>query len=261
MRERVDFESACLIHHRVVGEQDAVVTVFSRRYGRLSLWVQGKLSQPGSIPLFKPMLISWRSKGSSHQLIKLEVDSAYPTLLKAELTSEYLFSAFYVNELIQHFLPELADSSSLYDDYLWYLESMAQRVFIEPVLRIFERQLLISSGWLNDLSVDLLTGEAIRADAYYIAVNHEHYGVGVTLLRAEPQTYHSAQVSNEIEATKTSQACRILGATLIAFNSNNLSNQVSLNEVKGLMRWFIRCLLNGKPLKSRSLFKSFKLTL
>lgn len=256
MRERVDFESACLLHHRVVGEQDAVLTVLTRRYGRLSLWVRGKLSEPGVIPLFKPVLISWQNVNGSHRLLSLEVDSGYPLLLKAQLTSDYLFSGFYVNELMIRFLPEFADVSSLYEDYLWFLESMSQKVFIEPVLRIFERQLLLGVGRLNDLSLDLISGQDVSYEHYYQAIHHNQYGVGITRTLV-PQTLATQTVIEDPRfVTLSSKA--ISGKTLINFNENRLSELDSLREVKLLMRWFIHCLLDGKPLKTRLLFKSFK---
>lgn len=250
MHEQVDFESACLLHHRIVGEQDAIVTFFTQRYGRLSLWVKGALSNPGAIPLFKPLLISWRSKGDNRRLLKVELDRGYPEILKSHLSSEFLYAAFYVNELCMTFLPDHADNHSLYHDYLWIIDSLAQCVFVEPVLRVFERQLLVSTGHLSDLSVDVLTGRAVHPDKNYCLLIHPHYGMGIT-------EFHSEQLENSSE--QHSKSVIISGAHLIAFNHNEISNSEVLADAKRLMRYLILFLMDGKPLKSRSLFKSYKL--
>ncbi len=257
MREQVDFESACLLHHRVVGEQDAVVTVFTRRYGRLSLWVRGKLGLPGAIPLFKPLLISWRMSNDRYRLTQVEVDRAYPVLLRAELLSEWLYSAFYVNELNVYFLPELADNPSLYNDYLWFLESMSQQVMIDPVLRLYERQLLLSSGLVNDLSVDCLTGQPIIPNENYLTIRHPNYGLGIARL----SELYPVDGHDSISITQDGVVYGVIvsGHALIAMNTHQLSSSEVLSEVKRMMRWFVMQLLEGRVLKSRSLFKSYKL--
>ncbi|MFC3150489.1 DNA repair protein RecO [Litoribrevibacter euphylliae] len=251
MHEQVDFESACLLHHRVVGEQDAIVTFFTRRYGRLSLWVTGVLSNPGAIPLFKPLLISWRSKNDNARLQKVELDPAYPDVIKSSFCSEFLFTAFYINELCMKFLPTHADNPALYNDYLWMLDSLAKRVFIEPVLRIFERQLLITTGHLSDLSVDALSGQTIQPELHYCLLKHPHYGLGIS-------EFHSFQVGEHPTAQRYGDVL-ILGKHLIAFNNNDVSDPTTLSDVKRLMRHIILYLMDGKPFKSRSLFKSYKL--
>jgi len=247
MKEQVNFESACLLHHRMVGEQDAVLTLFTQSHGKLSLWVKGALSAPERIPLFKPLLVSWRSTNGSNRLTQLEIDPSYPQLLSCQLNSTYLYSAFYVNEITHHFLPELAENTSLYKDYLWLIESLSKQVYVEPILRIYERQLLVSSGWLNDLSVDMISARPVVMDKQYLCVKHPHYGIGVV----DSSAYNGAVAERQVS---------ISGKSLLNFCANQLDNPETLSEVKRLMRWLIHFFMDGKKISSRSLFSSYKLS-
>jgi DNA repair protein RecO (recombination protein O) len=243
-REKVEFQSACLIHYRFAGEKDAVLTMLTEHYGLIRLWAKGALAQEGRIPFFKPLLISWISQGDTARLLKVEFDRAYPDLFQNDLTSDYLYSALYANELVFRFLPESVLEPHLYSNYLWLLDSLSQQVEIEPVLRVYERQLLISSGLINDLSVDIYSGQAVESSQSYQCILHSEYGVGVTRL----------EVSNN---------CRLLtsvsGQALIAFRDHAFSQIDLMQEIKRLMRVLLCVLSEGKPIVSRSLFTSYRL--
>ena len=244
MSEQVMFQPAYLLHHRAVGERDAVFTLFTQYYGKIDVWVKGSSSEFGVIPSFKPLLVSWRSKGNHKILTEIEIDRNYPLLCSTSLVSNYLYSALYINELNYRFLPELASSEVLYGHYIWLLESMAKQVFIEPVLRIYELYLLLETGLVSDIFSDIITGQSVVPDKYYRYLQHPEFGFGVS---------EAEDIFNE----KYPSMC-FSGLSLIKFQKHNLDDETSMLDVKRLMRVMIHSALNGKSLKSRDLFINFK---
>ncbi|GAA3940119.1 DNA repair protein RecO [Litoribacillus peritrichatus] len=244
MSEHVEFQPSFLLHQRCVGEKDALCTFFTREYGRLNVWVKGKYSEQGQIPLFKPLLISWRASETSLQLTHIEINRQHPLICHSSIVSDFLYSAFYVNELNYKLLPEFAASEELYSHYVWLLESMAQKLYIEPILRAYELQLLVETGNISDIFSDVLTGAPLNSGHFYRCINHSELGFGLT------------QVDQRFTEKNRTQC--FLGEHLLKFEANCLDTEVSLSDIKRLMRILIHSTLKGETLKSRTLFTSFK---
>ena len=103
----------------------------------------------------------------------------------------------------------------------------------QPLLRIYEMELLQSAGFGLQLDHEHGTSDGIRLDAWYLYV---------------PE---SGPKRREYDAGKPHEL--ISGAALLALKSGTIEDQY-LKELKTLMRRLIRYYLGDKPLNSQSLF-------
>jgi DNA repair protein RecO (recombination protein O) len=103
-------------------------------------------------------------------------------------------------------------------------------------LRYFEKHLLELLGFALNLSVDADSGEAVAADVEY-QYQIEH---GPVRLNPLPDTAATLVVS---------------GASLLALDQDALQSEQALKDAKRLMRQVLAFYLDGKPLKSRELFR------
>jgi DNA repair protein RecO (recombination protein O) len=167
-----------------------------------------------------------------------------PTLTSAEpqsvktmmLTGKALPSAFYINEIIIRLVHKHDVHEQIYQLYESILRLLADKNEIEPVLRLFEKQLLEELGFGLSLCVNAETGEAIVAEgeyAYYL----EHGPVDIECINDE------------------SYILKLSGKSLLDLHANTLDSDESLKDAKRLMRTILNYYLEGKPIKSRELFR------
>jgi DNA repair protein RecO (recombination protein O) len=153
------------------------------------------------------------------------------------LAGAHLFCGFYLNELLWRLLPQHDSHPRIFDHYEETLSRLreAGAGCAETALRFFELALLREIGYGPLLEHDAESGEAIRPDRHYIY--HREKGP----VAAEPGVR------------------AVSGACLLGLRDGRLSNAGELREAKRLMRCLIDPLLDGRPLKSRELFKSVRM--
>jgi len=233
---RTQDQPAYILHHRPFRDTSQIIDVLTRDYGRLSLMSRGsrgaKSRLKSVLQPFNSLLLSWSGKGE------------LPTLTSAEpvisdvifLTGKALPSAFYINELLVKLLHKHDVHERVFYLYESIIKLLADKNEIEPVLRLFEKQLLEELGFGLNLGVQAETGEPVIKDdmyAYYL----EHGPVS------------SECVHDEQYLTK------IAGSSLLALDQNKLDSEQSLRDAKRLMRSILNYYLQGKPIKSRELFR------
>ncbi len=237
---RVQDQPAYILHHRPFRDTSQIIDVITRDHGRLSIMSRGSLSSKSRLKAvlqpFVPLILSWSGKGEMPTLGSAEVLPGRRIRLKGKS----LPSAFYINELLIHLLHK----HDVHEDVFILYESVIELLnreqgdgqAIEPVLRLFEKQLLEMLGFGLVLDRCVESGEVIDASeeyAYYL----EHGPVV------------SARVHDELFISRVSGQC------LIDLKNNTLETEHSLREAKRLMRSIINYYLGGKPLKSRELFR------
>jgi len=233
---RVQEQPAYILHHRPFRDSSQILDVMSRDYGRLSLMSRGSRAAKSRLKSilqpFIPLTLSWSGKGEMPFL-----NSAEPLALKpVSLSGRALPSAFYINELLVRLLHKHDVHEDVFFLYESILKLLADNQPIEPVLRLFEKQLLETLGFGLNLSVDARTGERVSENenyAYYL----EH---GPVILQS---------VDDE------SYILKLSGRSLLDLNENTLSSEQSLKDAKRLMRGILHYYLGGKPIKSRELFR------
>ena len=171
------------------------------------------------------------SVSGRHELRNLnQLESAGPRL---QLGGNQLFSAMYLNELLNRLLPKEVPHPELFLSYQKSLHWLSSGGDIEPCLRQFELLLLEDMGYGVDLTQEYDSGESVDADVDYCFVLEN----GIRRIDKH------AQGSN-----------RFSGKALLQV-SNNIWTANSLQCAKRITRMALSPLLGRKPLKSRELFQ------
>jgi len=233
---RVQDQPAYILHHRAFRDTSQILDVITRDHGRLSLMSRGsrgaKSRLKSILQPFTPLIVAWSGKGEMPSLTAAETQ----TVKAISLSGKALPSAFYINELLMKLLHKHDVYEEIYNLYESVMQLLSAGHEIEPVLRLFEKQLLEALGFGLNLQVNADTGlpvEASQEYAYYL----EHGPVEIS-------TVHD-------DAFVT----RLSGESLIALDLNNLNTKQSLKDAKRLMRSILHYYLDGKPIKSRELFR------
>ncbi len=233
---RIQDQPAYILHHRAFRDTSQILDVITRDHGRLSLMSRGSRAAKSRLKSilqpFRPLIIGWSGKGEMPTLIGAE-----PQAVKIlSLRGKALPSAFYINELTIKLLHKHDVYERVYLLYESVIRLLAEQHEIEPVLRLFEKQLLEELGFGLNLSLDSETGDAILVDniyAYYL----------------EQGPVNLASVHDE------SYILKLSGKSLLDLDANTLYSEQSLKDAKRLMRVILNFYLQGKPIKSRELFR------
>ena len=237
---RVNTQAAYILHKRVYRESSQILDVFTRDFGRISLLSRGSRTSrsktSGLLQLFQPLVISWQGRGDLPFLSNVEMAKCKPPNLKARS----LLSAMYINELLVYLLHKNDVHENIFDRYHEVLFALKEATEIEPILRLFERDLLAYLGFGMKLECDADTGEKLEETALY-AYHFEHGPVS--------------------SSTGQSLACPVIsGQSLIKFNLGSLEDTHHCTEIKTLMRYVLSRHLGSKKLKSRELFRRSSIT-
>lgn len=220
---KVNDQPAYLLHRINYAESSLILDCFSHDYGRISLISKGgkKRKNQAVFQFFQPLTINFSGKSELKILTRIDSKSR---LLDAKSN----VAGMYINELLINLLPKHEPFEDIFSAYSLLLNEINDQN-LEVYLRKFEFMLLSCLGVLPDFSCDAITNEAINDDSYYLF----HPEQGFTL-------------------TQKKNAC--LGRHVNALNQQSYDN-MSLQLAKYLMRSIIDWQLNGKPVRTRELFK------
>ena len=181
---------------------------------------------------FVPLLLGWSGNSDMPTLTSVELQD----VKLVSLAGKALPSAFYINELLMNLLHKHDVHEEIFGLYESVIHLLQQGHDIEPVLRLFERQLLEGIGFGLSLNRSAKSGLAVVVEkdyAYYL----EHGPV-------------------ELESVfDESYIAKISGKSLLDLQNNTLESEQSLRDAKRLMRSILNYYLGGRPLKSRELFR------
>lgn len=229
---RVLLDSAYLLHRRDYRETSLLLELFTLQHGRIGLIAKGaRRGKAGLAPIlqpFRPLLASWAGRGELATLTHAEAGGA-----DIRLRHTALFCGFYLNELLVRLLPLHDPHPELVEVYRTALAGLAAGRDLEAVLRRFELALLESLGYGLQLTADAQTGEAIQPDRLYI------YRIDTGPIVADPD-----------------DPVALHGATLLALRDGRFDTPELRTESKRLMRHVLAHYLEGRPLKSRELFRN-----
>jgi DNA repair protein RecO (recombination protein O) len=230
MRNKVDGQSAFVLHTYPYRETSLIVEVFSRDFGRVALLARGarrpRSALRGLLLAFQPLELAWAGKGEVQTLMKAEWQGGQPLL-----TGKALFCAYYLNELLMRLLPREDAHERLFSVYAETLRRFADMPR-ESDLRRFERAFLQELGYGLTLEKDA-KGVPIELAGHY-AYEIEHGPVRLD--------------------RPGSSALSVSGKTLIDLACEDFSDPRSLLEAKQLMRALITYYTDGKSLQTRKIF-------
>jgi DNA repair protein RecO (recombination protein O) len=230
-RRRVEQEPGFVLHSYPYKETSLIVEALTRGHGRVGLLAKGarrpRSALRGVLLAFYPLRLSW-SRGSE-----------IGTLTNAEWLGGQrapagiaLMCGFYLNELLLRLLPREDPHEQLYDAYA---ESIAKLCALEgspaPVLRGFERRLLVELGYAPVLDRDAASGAAIDPARRYVY---------------DPDRGPSA-VNGAPASART-----VSGRTLLDLARDDYARPETRDEARGLLRELIAHRLGGQPLHTRS---------
>jgi DNA repair protein RecO (recombination protein O) len=233
---RIQDQAAYILHHRAYRDSSQILELFSCDYGRITVVSKGSLSAKSRtrarLQPFVPLLVGWSGKGDMSTLTASEVLSH--TSLK--LHGNALASAFYMNELLMKLLHKHDVHEDVFNLYKNTLVLLQDADALEKTLRIFEKKLLQMLGFGVNLIHDAETDEVLQADQHY-----RYY------------VEHGPVLS--MSSVQDVRALRIKGSSLIAFEKESLDSAEALKDIKSLMRYVLAYYMEGKPIKSRELFR------
>lgn len=220
-------QEAFILHTRPFKDNQLIVELLTQQSGKVSAVVYTgktqKSNKKGLLQPFLPLQVVLKGKGQLKNLSRIETSQR-----SYALTGNYVFSGFYLNELIVRLLGEHIECPELFQQYKKSLQSLAAQEPVELNLRTFELTLLDELGQSFDFNNVFESQESFF---YYIL--EEGFVPAVT-----KQTLLKYRREH-----------------LLAIAEQRFEDEQVLRTFKLLMRQVINNLLGGKPLNSRKLFK------
>lgn len=225
-----------VLHRRPYRETSFIVDFFTREYGRVSAVCRGvrgskssnKNEKKSLLQPFQALNVILSGKQELKTLTQIDSNGKM-----FSFTGNRLFSALYLNELLNRLLPREIILVEVYDLYLASLLRLSEQQEIEIILREFEINLLVHLGYGFSWNTDWLTGDQVEPNENYVYVNEQGFQLSVG--------------PNKTQNCFTSES-------LIKIASADWDKQ-SLQSAKRVLRMALRPLLGEKPLKSRELFQ------
>lgn len=234
MFEHQSLQPAFILHSRPYRDTSALVELFTREYGRVTVIARGARSNKNKNAAlwqpFTPVLVSWYGKAELKSATAIEPASA-PFFLEGAR----LLSAMYLNELLHRLLSPLEPQLMMYEVYKIVLAELTNaEVDVEIVLRSFERRLIDELGYGVSFTDAINNGNLSPEKMYRFQAPFGFVLVG-DVERLDNRTFFSGEVLLEIE-------------------KENYDTASIKNSAKHLMRQILANYLGPEPLNSRRLF-------
>jgi len=227
-------QPAFVLHRRPYRETSLLVELLTRGDGRVGVVARAARRRRRGVPPLEPFVelqVRWRGRGDLGQLLDAESSSA-----PLRLRGTALYSGFYLNELLMRMLRRHDPHAELFDDYATALAALdaVGTEGVEPVLRLFESQLLKACGYGLQLREEAVTGTELDPD---------------TLYRYEPET------GPVTVASDARGGLLVHGRALLALAAGRPKAESDLRELKQVLRGVLAPHLGSRPLASRALFR------
>jgi DNA repair protein RecO (recombination protein O) len=236
---RVQLQPAYVLHHRPYRDTSRILELFTRDYGRVSVFARGARSarKAGTaltsiLQPFNRLLISWSGKGDAGQLTAAEFDGAV-----SMLSPERLVSGFYLNELLLKLFVRHDSHPEVFSLYGATLDAL--KVVAEGVrpLRLFEKRLLDALGY------GLALEREVDADRPLDARYAYRYRPDRGAMRIEG-------VAEGVDIFS--------GRTLLAVAREDFSDPAVCAEARVLLRAALDLCLDGKELRTRQVMLALR---
>jgi DNA repair protein RecO (recombination protein O) len=231
MSTRVQQQPGYVLHHRPFRDSSQILDVLTRDHGKIAVVARGsrgsKSRLAGVLRPFLPLRVSWVAKSDLGTLTGAEA-SGRP----ADLRGDALLSAYYVNELILHFLHRHDSQPEVFALYADVIPALVDGD-VAATLRNFELEFLGLLGYAVNLEYEASSHDDIEASRYY---DYRVEQGPVPVSRSEgPLIFH--------------------GATLQAIAARRFDDADVLNAAGRLLRAVVRHHLGGRELQSRKVLR------
>ena len=236
-------QAVYVLNRRAYQESSLIIDVFSLNYGRFSAVAKGAMRKgnvwSASLQPFCPLLLSWSGRSSLKTLRSVDMPGA-----SYNLSSNYLFSGYYLNELVTKLLPENEVSETVFSSYVSSLVQLSEGRDLQRTLRSFEHVLLQELGVLPDFTHDI-QGKPIRSEGLYRLIFQQGF-----------EAVESSVIASKGSLTIAGNVIRLLDGK--ALDVSSVWSEGDYMQAKSLMRCLVDDALGGQVIKSRELFKSLK---
>lgn len=229
---RIQQQPSFVLHTRAFRETSLILEVITRDHGRTAIVARGAKSARSRwrnlLQPFRPLLISWNSRGELGTLTAADQVAAPPGLHQ-----EALYCGMYLNELLLRLLHRNDPHPEVFERYRLALAGLSSGAPTQALLRVFEKHLLDAVGYGLILDHEFSTGEALRDEAWYEYLPDRG----------------PSRINNQIEA-----GARLTSGRALRALKEEAFDDDSLLQLKRVMRRILRHHLGEKPLKSYELF-------
>lgn len=222
-------QAAYVLHTRRYGDSSLIADLFTREQGRVACIAKGALrTRRPSVPIqsFQPLLVELRGRGEVLTLVHADSGAA-----PLHFQGRHIYCGLYLNELLLKLTARHDACPALFDDYALAIEGLSVATSVEPILRRFEVRLLYHLGIGMALEVDS-NGRPIVPDSSY--------------------TY---AVDSGASLASGGQPDALSGKTLLSLQSGIFDDEAGLQQARWLMRRILDRHLDGRPVRSRELFR------
>ena len=228
MSRRVQQQPAFILHHRPFRDTSQILDVLTRDHGKVAVVARGSRSSKsrlaGILRPFMPLRVSWVAKSDLGTLTGAE--AAGPP---ANLRGDALLSAYYVNELMLHFLHRHDPQPEIYELYTEVIPRLGGSDNVASILRAFELELLGLLGYA--VSLDKQAG------------THQDVEPG--------RNYEYRVEQGPVPVDRSEGPLVFDGETLLAIGAGRFDDADVLRAANRLLREVVAHHLGGKELRSR----------
>ena len=225
---RVQQQSGYILHHRPFRDTSQILDIVTRDHGKIALVARGsrgsKSRLAGVLRPFLPLKVSWVAKSDLGTLTGAE--AAGPP---AGMVGDALMSAYYVNELLLHFLHRHDPQPEIFALYEAVINALARTENVAASLRSFEFEFLTLLGYAVNLDHEFGSHEPLDVDRNY--------------------QYRMEQGPVAVERTEGTLVFK--GSVLAGIAEQRFDDPDILRAANRLLREIIGFHLGGKELKSR----------
>ena len=142
-----NLQQAYVIHSRPYKETSLIVTFLTENKGKITAVAKGAKRKnsrlSGNLEPFQSLNIDFRGKSDLKSLILAEPTEVFEDFCG----SENLYSAFYINELINYLIAQADETIEIFDLYKKCIANLKKNNSIEKTLRNFELDILSVLGY------------------------------------------------------------------------------------------------------------------
>ena len=214
-----NLQKAYVIHSRPYKETSLIVTFLTEKKGKISAVAKGAKRKnsrlSGNLEPFQCLNIDYRGKSDLKSLVLAEPIEVFEDFFG----SENLYSAFYVNELINYLVAQADESMEIFDIYKKCISNLKRNNQIEKILRDFELNILSILGYEINFLCDYDSNEPI--------MNGLRYKYSPQSGFSKSEQGYDGKILNEINERKFSknslQACKEINRTTINYYFEELN--------------------------------------
>ena len=246
-------QPAYVLHRRAYRESSVIVELLTRDHGRVGGVARGvKSGRRGAhaVEPFAQVAVCWRGRGELVNVLRCEAQES------ARLRGDALFAGLYVNELLVKTLGREEPAAELFEHYGDALRRLGAETELEPILRAFERRLLIELGYGLTFDRDVRSGAPIAAEKTYGVVVGEGFQEAAEGTRKARERFQAHVSAPRAIPNGAAASLLLTGGQIAAMDAGDYRDAAVRRVAKRIFRHALEVRLGGRRLTTRSLFRA-----